>query len=246
MRFSVATLALSAVAAVSATSNATDFTTSFVFGVAVATNKLLPPISINANHITSIERDNVNAQLLITGIYQDGSEAIITFPDNNGKTEILINFTTQGIPSVYSTAIDNVNAVFYFSYFDNTAQVYNLASFAIKNPAQITTNKLSCGNLLAANHFFYDSTLSKIAGIGFDITAKVFNYFEVVAGACTTKALGLTGVVTSATYDPTASTLYFGFVGTNTVLYSFNTKTYTLSKVTVAAVLSDVQVSYKV
>jgi len=224
----------------------TNFGNAFVFGLDVAAKSLIPPISVNALSIDGIEWDNLNSQLLITGTYQDNSQVIVTYPDA-GNSKILLNYTTYGISNIYSSAVDSVKGVYYFAYFDPNAQVFNIGSFAISNPSTIAKTKLNCGTgLLAANFLFYDSNLNKILGIGFNTTSKAYNYFEVVSGTCTVKPLGLPGIVTCVTYDPTVTTLYLGYTGDTNALLFFNSKTYALSKIATSNVLSDIQVSYKV
>jgi len=225
----------------------TNYGNAFVFGLDVSKNALQPPISINANSIDSIEWDALNSQLLIAGTYADNSVAVVTYP-TNGQSELLVNFTAQGIRDyIYGTTIDNKKGVYYFAFYDEAAEVFNIGSFPISSPKSITINKMNCGQgLLAANFIFFDSGLGKIVGVGFNTTVKQYNYFEIVSNTCTVKSLGVTGIVTCATYDPTATTLYLGYTGDVNALLFYNTKTYTLTKVSTPTVLSDLQVSYTV
>lgn len=225
---------------------ATNFESAFVFGVDVTKGELLPPISIGSEAVTSIDWDGTGNQLLIDGLFVDDSSAIFTLPTSGPSVE-LINFTAMGITTVYATVLDWKKAVYYLAFYNDSNSQFFIGTFSLAKPTTIATTSLGCGGNIAPDFLFIDSASGILLGIGFNSTALAYKYFEVVAKKCTVTDLKLTGIVTSATYDPTATTLYLGYVDNDgSSLISYDRVKKVLSKVTTLYVLEDLQASYVV
>jgi len=221
----------------------TDFESSFVFGIDVTKAELLPPISIGSEAVTSIDWDGTNQQLLINGFFADQSSAIFTFPYAGPSVE-LINFTTKGISAAEATYLDWKKGIFYLAYYDGTQ--YQLGSFPIATPATISSAPLGCGAGLAPEFLFGDSATSALIGIGYNGTAKSYRYFTVVNKVCKVYDVGLTGIITAATYDPTKGLVYLGYVDdVGSSMVTLNAATMKVaSKIATVRVLEDLQVTY--
>jgi len=225
---------------------ATNFESAFVFGVDVIKGELLPPVSIGSEAVTSIDWDGTGNQLLINGLFLDESSAIFTLPYSGPSVE-LINFTTMGITTIYATVLDWKKDIYYLAFYNDTSSQFEIGTFALAKPTAIVTTSLGCGAAIAPDFLFYDSANGILLGIGFNSTALAYKYFEVVAKKCTVTDLKLTGIVTSATYDPTVTTLYLGYVDSSgSSMISYNRVKKTLSKVSTLYVLEDLQASYAV
>jgi len=226
---------------------ATDYDSAFVFGVAVTSGDLRPPISVGAEVVESLDWDQTNNQLLIHGIWRDKSQAVVTYPAN-GPSKELVNFTDSGITTIYSTAVDNKKGVYYFASYNESTSIFEIGSFAIAAPKTITKFKFACGGtaFYAPNHLFFDSNSGKLLGIGYNETAKAHSYFEIIAGKCTPKPLALTGIVVSAAYDPTTTTLYLGYASDVGAIIIYDTTKHTFTQVTIEGVPLDVQVSFPI
>jgi len=232
---------------------ATDFYTSFVLGVNVGSSKLLPPISIDANgvyanRITTIQRDRTHSQLLISGLYEDGSEALLALPDS-GPTQLLFNFTTVGKGDVISSAVNDDNAVYYFAHSNATG--FFLSAFAINEPEVTATIKFDC-EALEPTHFFYSSAgVPKLIGVGRNVTTNDPVYFEVGGGgstACSFRSLSLkNAIISSASFDPTTSSLYMAFAvpSAGFLIYVYNTDSHVIAnKIPLSTPVTALEVSY--
>jgi len=217
-----------------------------VYGVDVVNKELLPPISINSESVSAIAWDGKNNQLLITGIFPDHSAAIITFPyDGTQSSVTLLNLTASGIPAPFANFLDWQNGVYYLAYSNKTE--FYVSSFSISSPTKIQSRTLGCGSV-AIDFLFLDSTTGALFGIGYDTIAKAFTYYSSLNSKCTTKPLGLSGIVVAATYDPTARVLRLGYVdNSGNAMVTFDLATATVaSRVPTLFVLSDIQASYAV
>jgi hypothetical protein len=226
----------------------TDFEASFVYGIDVTKGEILPPISINSETITSIDWDGKNQQLLILGIFQDRSSAVYTFP-YSGPSVLLINFTAQGINTPQTTFLDWAKGMYYLVYFDAAKSQYNLGSFPISSPKAVQSTPLNCGKTFSPDYLFLDSSSGILFGVGFDSSVSTYKYYTIKGTACTVSDIGLTGVVTAATYDPTKNILQMGYVdkatGPNMVTLD-TASSKVVSKIPTQRVLEDLQVSYQV
>jgi len=225
----------------------TDYDSSYVFGVDVTNGDLVSPISISASYIATIKWDGTNSQLLITGNFPVGNQAIITLPET-GPSEELLNYTQLGYDVYPPATIDQEKGVYYFAYFDDVTQVYNIGAFAIDTPDKIATAPLTCGSDPTSFDpvaFFFDSTLGKLLGFAYNTTEDSYVYFEFTNGSCNVASFGLPGTVTCGTYDPTTTTLYLGYTSqSGNSLLILDTKTLTFTQVPTTGTLSDLQVSY--
>jgi len=225
---------------------ATNFESAFVFGVDVIKGELLPPVSIGSEAVSSIDWDGTGSQLLINGLFIDDSSAIFTLPTSGPSVE-LINFTTMGVTTIYATVLDWKKAVYYLAFYNDTSSQFAIGTFSLAKPTTIATTNLGCGGNIAPDFLFFDSASGILLGIGFNSSALAYKYFEVIATKCTVTDLKLTGIVTSATYDPTTTTVYLGYVdNTGSSLISYNRLKKILSKVSTMYVLEDLQASYMV
>eukprot|EP00026_Physarum_polycephalum_P004344 Phypoly_transcript_04362.p1 GENE.Phypoly_transcript_04362~~Phypoly_transcript_04362.p1 ORF type:complete len:308 (+),score=37.74 Phypoly_transcript_04362:1240-2163(+) len=224
-----------------------DFDASFVYGVDIAKGEILPPVSINSESVNSIEWDGKNQQLLILGEFADQSSAVYTFPYTGSSVE-LINFTAQGISAPQTTYLDWAKGIYYFIYSANAGVQFKLGSFPISSPKSIQTTALNCGSGFSPDFLFLDSTSNVLFGVGYDSDAKTTKYYTIKDTTCSLVSIGLTGITTAATYDPTSRVLYLGFVDqTNTLMVTLNVATQAvISQVPVQRTLEDLQVSYKV
>jgi hypothetical protein len=223
-----------------------DFESAFVYGVDVTKGEILPPISINSESVNSIEWDGKNQQLLILGEFQDHSAAVYTFPYVGPSVE-LINFTAQGIPIPQTTYLDWGKGIYYLIYYSTAKSQYYLVQFPISNAASLQSTPLNCGNAFSPDYLFLDSTSGVLFGVGFNATGKLYKYFTIKGTTCSVVDVGLTGIVTAATYDPTSHMLYLGYASTGNALLTLDITTLkVISKPSTLRVLEDLQVSYKV
>jgi len=221
---------------------ASDFDSAFVFGVDIAKGELLPPISIGSEAVTSISWDGTNNQLLLTGTFQDKSQAVFTFPYVGPSVE-LVNFTALGISAADVTYLNWKTGTFYFVFFNGSS--YYIGSLQLSKPTAITSAPLGCGQMLSPDNLFFDNTNNAVFGIGYDSSAQAFKYFTVKNKSCVVTDLGLPGIVTAATYDPTANKLYLGYVDKTTQLVTVDTTTAkVIARVPTTMVIEDIQVSY--
>jgi len=224
---------------------ATDYESTFVFGVNVTDGRLRPPIAIPFKFVDTITYDSGNNQILLHGELEDGSNILVTYPDV-GPSKLLLNFTEWGFGTIYSTAVDNKNGVFYFAAYNATSEGFEIGFFFLATPSKVSRAWVDCGGKFYLNHLFYDSNggAGRLVGVGYNATAEEYFFFEIVSGKCTTKSLNLDGIIIAATYDPTIFTLYLSYTGSAIIKY--NTISRTISQLPIDGMLVDVQVSYKV
>lgn len=229
---------------------ATNFNSDFVYAVNVTDGDLLAPISVASVGITTLDWDFGNNQLLVNAYFSATSNMLITIPfDPTLPSKRLIDLTQAGLTTIRATTIDYYNELYYVVYENQTSQITYVASFYLYNPKNITTAKLSCATgPFYPTRMFFDYKAKIIRGIGYDITAKVYNYYEYApsTGTCTTKPIGLPSIV-SATYDPTTNTLYMGHAaaaGASDLLVYDASKYVLVNTVPTAHLLSDVAISY--
>jgi len=225
---------------------ATNYEAAFVYNANTESGSLLPPISLSAEFINTLAYDGDGDQLLVDALFEDHSEVLVAVPYSNASpSKEVLNFTTAGIGTVYTTTYNSQDGIYYLVYY--TAPQLHLASFPLNNPQAISKITLSCGTgVFAPDHIFYDPNTGKLLGVGYNASSKLYEYFEILKGVCTTTPFqGLSGIVLCATHDVTRSYLYFGYLDSVFSLVQYDTVHGTLTKLQIDTVLSDVQVSFE-
>jgi hypothetical protein len=226
---------------------ATDFESSFVFGMDVSNGQIRPPISAGALSTNAILYDQLNEQILLTLGY-NGSGAIISFPSSpSAGSQEVYNFTSIGIlpTDIFCQAIDNSKGVYYFVYYKGSS--LNLGSFTISAPTDFKTTAWTCSDKNVPIFIDYDVTLAKFVGISTSTKGSDYYYYEIVNGKCDEKNLKLGGIVTCVTYDPTETALYFGYAtNEGAALEIYNASSHQLSAVPTSDVLEDIQAAYSI
>jgi len=230
---------------------APDIGSDYVYAVDVVQPSLLPILTVNALDSIGIDHDDVNGQLLFIGLYANGTIALFAIPDDSTKSStLLLNLKTYSVASVGGTALDSSNSL-YVSFVSGNANQYQIGKVSYgSSPATWTTSPFACSNsgTIAPVFLFYVASISGFRGLGVDSSSGSFVFFETAPKCTTVKLAGLStsNAVTSASYDPTANIIYFGYqTGTGVGLGIFDAVKQSVNLVSTKYLLTNVQVSYK-
>jgi len=227
---------------------ATNYEDNYVFGSNLKTNTSLPPFSVNADKIISLDYDSSASRLLI-GAYYKASDSIVLYAiyDDPPHAEKYANLTALGIPNtILSTTV--LVRKFFIAYESTTSPgSYFITSFDTDNPTKVFTVPFGCGPHTAPVQIFLDPYINSLIGIA-SIQGGTQNYlFKLDSiGECFIYSIPR-GRVLGADFNPLTRTLYMDtFQGFAWLLVTIDVETGSYTLANTDSGLIDIAVSWQI